>query len=327
MHRRIYKSTVAGRIAMRRLCRATERATMKSIKKAAKSQKSADKTALKAAKSAAKAQKSAEKAALKSAQKAAKKLTQSSHSAPLPAQAPQTAQPAQILHSPEETSAESQPTPVHNLTLHQLRTDLEAAVDPVITAKSYGPKVEYISSVLQEFREGVKVQILHTKARISIDNPLATTMPQTVSEKARGVGSQSSLEFLATNDTLKTGRLGFSGERAEPTSGLFRRRPTRAELINAESCLGRTLFGPIPAGHRREFFHDRGNVWIWYEGWTEPGREPHQITIRYEVRPTGVYKKLAAGNYVELAGGELENFRRAAHAYLYLIKRNLYHLA
>lgn len=108
---------------------------------------------------------------------------------------------------------------------------------------------------------------------------------------------------------------------------LFSHRPTRAELINAESSLGRTLFGPIPTGHRREFFHDRANVWIWHEGWTEPNRESRQMTIRYEVRPTGVFKKLSAGSYVALEGNELENFRRAAHAYLYLIKRNLYHLA
>lgn len=102
-------------------------------------------------------------------------------------------------------------------------------------------------------------------------------------------------------------------------------RPSHSDLINAESSYGRTLFGPIPLGHRREFFHDRNNVWIWHESWADETGQPQEFTIRYEVRPTGVYKKLAAGQYIQLEGAELENFRLAAHAYLDLIKANLYH--
>lgn len=103
-----------------------------------------------------------------------------------------------------------------------------------------------------------------------------------------------------------------------------RRRLSRSDLINAESCLGRTLFGPIPAGHRREFFHDRDNIWIWHEGWVDSRRHIRQMTIRYEVRPSGVYKKISAGKYFKLEGDELENFRRATHAYLSIIKQYLY---
>lgn len=99
---------------------------------------------------------------------------------------------------------------------------------------------------------------------------------------------------------------------------------TRADLINAESRLGSTIFGPIPAGHRREFFHDRNNVWIWHEDWSDGQNNPHQMTVRYEVRTTGVYKKVAQGKYLKLEGDELENFRKATHAYLYVIKKNLY---
>lgn len=107
----------------------------------------------------------------------------------------------------------------------------------------------------------------------------------------------------------------------------LRRRPSRAELINAESRLGSTLFGPIPAGHRREFFHDQQNVWIWHEGWVDQDRHARQLTVRYEVRPTGIYKKVSSGSYLRLEGHELENFRRATHAYLSLIKRNIYRYA
>lgn len=103
-----------------------------------------------------------------------------------------------------------------------------------------------------------------------------------------------------------------------------RRRPTRADLINAESRLGSTIFGPVPAGHRREFFHDRENIWIWHEGWIDEDHHLRQMTIRYEIRPSGVYKKISAGKYFKLEGDELENFRRATHAYLNIIKQYLY---
>lgn len=97
-----------------------------------------------------------------------------------------------------------------------------------------------------------------------------------------------------------------------------------ADLINAESRLGSTIFGPIPAGHRREFFHDRQGIWIWHEDWQDAAANERELTVRYEVRKSGVYKKISAGNYFKLEGGELENFRRAAHAYLKVIKTYLY---
>lgn len=104
-------------------------------------------------------------------------------------------------------------------------------------------------------------------------------------------------------------------------------KPTRADLINAESRLGSKIFGPVPAGHRREFFHDRQNIWIWHEDWSDQDGHARQLTIRYEVRPSGVFKKLAAGKYFKLEGAELENFRRATRAYLRVIKQYLYHQA
>lgn len=104
-------------------------------------------------------------------------------------------------------------------------------------------------------------------------------------------------------------------------------KPTRADLINAESRLGSKIFGPIPAGHHREFFHDRQNIWIWHEDWSDQAGHARQLTIRYEVRPSGVFKKIAAGKYFKLEGAELENFRHATRAYLRIIKQHLYHQA
>ena len=90
---------------------------------------------------------------------------------------------------------------------------------------------------------------------------------------------------------------------------------TYDDLLNAESEIGRTLFGPIPLGHQREFFESKKNVWIWHE---------NGITIRYEVRENGVFKQIGKGNYNKITGVELENFRNATKAYLKLVRTNLY---
>ncbi len=106
---------------------------------------------------------------------------------------------------------------------------------------------------------------------------------------------------------------------------LFRKKAPRTleDMINAESELGRTIFGPIPAGHQREFFEHKKNVWVWHESWRELGKD-RSFTLRYEVRPNGVFKTMNDGRYQKLEGAELTNFRAAARSYLNLIKTNLY---
>ena len=94
--------------------------------------------------------------------------------------------------------------------------------------------------------------------------------------------------------------------------------------MNAESELGRTLFGPIPYGRQREFFKSRNNVWIWHENWVNEFGDSQNITISYEVRPAGVYKKSAGKPYIKIEGEELDNFRQAAKNYLELVKAKLY---
>ena len=96
------------------------------------------------------------------------------------------------------------------------------------------------------------------------------------------------------------------------------------DLVNAEAELGRTIFGPIPAGHQREFFSYKKNVWIWYESYVEVAGVAQEMTIRYEVRPAGVFKKVANSGYTKIEGAELDNFRTAAKNYLQLVKTNLY---
>ena len=99
---------------------------------------------------------------------------------------------------------------------------------------------------------------------------------------------------------------------------------TYDDLINAESELGRTIFGPIPAGHQREFFMTKNNVWIWHESYLNKYGALEEMTVRYEVRPTGVFKRAGQQDYKKLEGDELMNFRKAARSYLELVKSKLY---
>lgn len=102
-------------------------------------------------------------------------------------------------------------------------------------------------------------------------------------------------------------------------------RLTYDDLVNAESEIGRTLFGPIPAGYQREFFEHRKNVWIWHESYVDAAGVAHEMTVRYEVRPNGVFKKVSGVEpLIRLQGAELDNFREAARRYLALVKQKLY---
>ncbi len=101
------------------------------------------------------------------------------------------------------------------------------------------------------------------------------------------------------------------------------RKLTEADLINVESKLGASLFGPIPEGHRREFFRFQHNIWIFHESWEEDGKSS-ESTITYEVRENGVYKLPLGGQYIKIKGDELENFRTAVKSYVKIVKARLY---
>ncbi|MBQ3296768.1 hypothetical protein IJH01_01380 [Candidatus Saccharibacteria bacterium] len=127
---------------------------------------------------------------------------------------------------------------------------------------------------------------------------------------------------MSSRKLLKNPFIGL--KKAMLSSPVYTNKLSYDDLINAESALGRTLFGPIPAGHKREFFAAKKNVWIWYESWTDAAGAVQDMIVRYEVRPTGVYKRAGKGSYQRIEGEELNNFRRAAHSYLTLVKTKLY---
>ena len=115
---------------------------------------------------------------------------------------------------------------------------------------------------------------------------------------------------------IKQRLLGRRKKEAAAKSRDERRKSVERDLINAESALGRKIFGEIQKGHSREFFCLKKNVWLWYED---------GLIIRYEVRENGVYKQVGKnGSYSKVTGNELENFCNATKAYLRLIKSSIY---
>ncbi|HEY1085630.1 MAG TPA: hypothetical protein VGE34_02795 [Candidatus Saccharimonadales bacterium] len=106
------------------------------------------------------------------------------------------------------------------------------------------------------------------------------------------------------------------------------RRPfkklTERELIQLESEIGRTLFGSIPDGHRREFFNLDANTWIWHEEYTDESGLAKETTTRYEVQEKGILKAQDGANYTYLEGEELQNFGVAVQMYFEQVMRGVY---
>ena len=78
----------------------------------------------------------------------------------------------------------------------------------------------------------------------------------------------------------------LTGKNSRPVNYGYRGDPHRysnklsyEDLVNAESALGRTIFGPIPEGHQREFFEYRKNVWIWHESYVDVDGTMNDMTV------------------------------------------------
>jgi hypothetical protein len=99
---------------------------------------------------------------------------------------------------------------------------------------------------------------------------------------------------------------------------------TERELLRLESTVGSELFGPLPAGHRREFFCLDDATWIWHEEWTDSQKKSHTNTIRYEIGEHGVLKVQDGARYNYLEGAELQNFALAVRLYYEQVARKVY---
>lgn len=94
-----------------------------------------------------------------------------------------------------------------------------------------------------------------------------------------------------------------------------KRDQLKNSLIRYEAKLGGELFGPVPAGHERQFFCLDERTWVWYEAWTDAAGH-HATTTRYVVRPrNGVVKTTGDGNYYRLSADEASHLYQAIDAY------------
>jgi len=98
---------------------------------------------------------------------------------------------------------------------------------------------------------------------------------------------------------------------------------TERDLIDAESAIGRQLFGEIPAGRKRDFFCLDEYTWVWHEEWKE-GRETKTQTIRYELRGENIVKIRGSGEYSIVRGDELANLMLAIKLYYEQVLRSVY---
>jgi hypothetical protein len=100
---------------------------------------------------------------------------------------------------------------------------------------------------------------------------------------------------------------------------------TERDLIRLESKIGSQLFGPIPKGHRREFFCLDEHTWIWYEEWNDAKGKRQSITTRYEVHPNNILKVQDNQPYQIVEGTELQNLAMATRLYREQVIRGIYH--
>jgi hypothetical protein len=100
---------------------------------------------------------------------------------------------------------------------------------------------------------------------------------------------------------------------------------TERQLIQKESEIGRELFGPIPAGHRREFFCLDDHTWIWHEEWKDEVTGKRKfMTTRYEIHQNGVLKVQDGTNYRFIEGEELHNLFLSTRLYYEGVMRDIY---
>lgn len=99
---------------------------------------------------------------------------------------------------------------------------------------------------------------------------------------------------------------------------------TSRELIELEAKLGGELFGPIPAGHRREFFRLDDSTWVWHEEWVDESGHRQVTTTRYEIHQNGVLKAQDGKVYRFIEGDELRNLTVAAQLYYEAVARGIY---
>lgn len=96
------------------------------------------------------------------------------------------------------------------------------------------------------------------------------------------------------------------------------------QLIELEAEIGGALFGPIPAGHRREFFCLDEHTWVWHEEWVDTNNQRKITSTRYEIHDNGILKAQDGKVYKFIEGEELRNLTLAIRLYYEAVARGIY---
>ena len=102
------------------------------------------------------------------------------------------------------------------------------------------------------------------------------------------------------------------------------RAAIQRNLLRREAQIGGELFGPVPAGGRREFFCLDERTWIWHEEWLNAQGRRQVRTTRYDVRPNAILKAQDGGGYHMVSAEEAEHLLNAAEAYQRRVSREVY---
>lgn len=98
-------------------------------------------------------------------------------------------------------------------------------------------------------------------------------------------------------------------------------------LIRHEAKIGGQLFGPVPKGHRREFFCFDERTLVWHEEWIDANGQHQSKTTRYDVRPDGILKAQDGQPYQQVSREEVKNLFYATQLYRQRVKAELYNFA
>lgn len=97
-------------------------------------------------------------------------------------------------------------------------------------------------------------------------------------------------------------------------------------LIRSEARIGGTIFGPVPKGHRREFFCLDKHSWVWHEEWIDKMGKRQVKTTRYDVHPDGIVKMQDGVGYRAISPTEAHHLAAAVQIYYERVGRELYGL-
>lgn len=95
-------------------------------------------------------------------------------------------------------------------------------------------------------------------------------------------------------------------------------------LLRAEAKIGGELFGPVPAGGRREFFCLDEHTWVWHEEWTDSHGSKQVRTTRYDVREDSMVKVQDGKHYQKVSDDEARKLYKAAKLYQKRVNNELY---